>query len=235
VTLATLSAAVDGLSGQLCIERPPIEGLFGRRRVGTKEFPGLSELGGTLSVGQYSKSPDANEPTRQNVEQETANELVGFECHSTHDIAGSILTPAIVLPAESNLAVFQTQEAMVGNGHFVGVTTEIVHDLFGPAKRPFGIDDPFYLAQFSQEPVEHLGLGEFLELAVKLQLFLVVGVSESGHEKPAIESRENPYREKELLAPREPALPIKSNSAAGNDAVNVRVSLQVLTPGVKNG
>ena len=169
------------------------------------------------------------------MEEETADELVGCQRHRAHDIGGSILAPAIVLPAKSDLAIFLFQEAMVGDGHFVGVATEIIHDLFGATEGALGIDDPFYLAQLLQEPAEYLGFAEFFESAVKLEFFLVVGVSESGHKKPAIESRENAYREKELVAPRDPTLSIESNSAPRNDAVNVRMSLQVLAPGMQNG
>jgi hypothetical protein len=60
----------------------------------------------------------------------------------------------IILPAEGNLVVLESDEAMVGDGDAMGIAAEIAEDMMGATKRGFGIDDPFLAMQGTQESVE---------------------------------------------------------------------------------
>jgi len=77
------------------------------------------------------------------MEEETADKLQGRE----GDPSG-LLRVAVITCLESHLAVLVTEQAMVGEGHSVGVATDIRIDLLGASKRFFGIDDPFLLPEF---------------------------------------------------------------------------------------
>jgi hypothetical protein len=48
----------------------------------------------------------------------------------------------IILPAETNLVLLEGHEAVVGDGHTMGVAGEIAQDMMGTAERWLGVDDP---------------------------------------------------------------------------------------------
>ena len=60
----------------------------------------------------------------------------------------------IVLPAEGDLVVFESDEPMVGDGDAMGIAAEIAEDVMGATKRGFGIDHPFPAMQRAQESAE---------------------------------------------------------------------------------
>ena len=72
------------------------------------------------------------------MEEETADKLQGRE----GELSG-LLGIAVIPCIESHLAVLATDQSMVGDGHSVGVATDIRIDLLGASKRLFGIDHPF--------------------------------------------------------------------------------------------
>lgn len=60
----------------------------------------------------------------------------------------------IILPAEGNSIVFESDEAMVGDSDAVGIAAEITEDMMRATKRGFRIDDPVLAVQGAQESVE---------------------------------------------------------------------------------
>ena len=102
-----------------------------------------------MTVGQEAKGTDANEAAGQHMQQETAQELLRTERH--HSL---LITVGIILPAESNLIMLEGHEAMVSDGHAMGIAGEIAEDMMGTAERGFGIDDPVLTEQGTQESAE---------------------------------------------------------------------------------
>ena len=100
------------------------------------------ELGAAVRVGEEAKVTDPAEAARQDVQQETPDELADGQGHDL----GMLRVP-VVLPAEANLFVRQGDEPTVGNGDPVRVAAQILEHLLRPAERPLGIDDPFDLAR----------------------------------------------------------------------------------------
>ena len=88
------------------------------------------------------------------MEQEAAQELLRTERH--HSL---LITVGIILPTESNLVMRESHEAMVGDGHAMGVAGEIAEHMVGSAKRWFGVDDPVLTEQWTQEGAECLFIG----------------------------------------------------------------------------
>ena len=76
------------------------------------------------------------------VEQETADELVGSEGHGFF----LILVLAITI-GEGDFAVINGQDAIVGEGDAVGVSAEVVEDVLGGAEGLFGVYDPGFFTQ----------------------------------------------------------------------------------------
>ena len=71
------------------------------------------------------------------MEQEAAQELLRTERH--HSLLVSV---GIILPAESNLVMLESHEAMVGDGHAMGVAGEIAEHMLGTAEGGLGVDTP---------------------------------------------------------------------------------------------
>jgi hypothetical protein len=53
----------------------------------------------------------------------------------------------IIFPAESNLVMFEGHEAVVGDGHTMGVTGEIAQHMMRTAEGWLGVDDPVLTEQ----------------------------------------------------------------------------------------
>ena len=62
----------------------------------------LRDVGGTIAAGEQGVMADAMEPLRENVDEESANELVGIERHRF--VAAGPFDP-IILPLEHNASV----------------------------------------------------------------------------------------------------------------------------------
>ena len=102
------------------------------------------------------------------MEQESAQELLRTECHDSF-----LISVGIILPAESNLIMRESYEAVVGDGHAMGVAGEITQHMMRPAKRRLGIDDPVLAEEGTQEGAESLLVFERLESSSEGELVLL--------------------------------------------------------------
>ena len=66
----------------------------------------------------------------------------------------------VILPAKGDAFMVEGQQAMIGNGHAMGVTAEVAQHLHGSAEGGLGIDDPVVAVQTADEFCELLGIGE---------------------------------------------------------------------------
>jgi hypothetical protein len=65
----------------------------------------------------------------------------------------------VVFPAERNLGIGDVQDAMVGDRHAMCIAGQVMQNVFRPAERLLGIDNPFIAKQRSGERSELLGVG----------------------------------------------------------------------------
>ena len=92
---------------------------------------------GTASICEPAKVANAHETAWKHMQQETPDELIGTESHLPF-----LVSMRVILPAEGDFAIDETDEAMIGNRHPMGVTRQVMQDMLGPAEWAFGIDDP---------------------------------------------------------------------------------------------
>src|SRR5256885_196902 len=123
---------------------------------------------------------------------------------------------------------------MVGDGHAMGVTAEILEHIFGAAKGWFGVDDPVLSEQRSQPRSEDLGLREQSQIAGEVQLVMLKGRLETDDELAAKHTSEDLDGEEEVRTGSKPAGVIERESAGGNNAVDMGMKLELLVPGVKH-
>jgi hypothetical protein len=117
----------------------------------------------------------------------------------------------------------------------VGVSGEVLEHLLGPTERGLGVNDPVFASKGLEPTVPCLGMFEFVKVAVETKLMLVVGALKSGKKLSAEEPAQESNGKKESGATAHPALFIQAQSSAGNDAMEMRVMMEILPPGVQNG
>ncbi len=116
----------------------------------------------------------------------------------------------------------------------MGVGAQIVKDICWPPEGRFAVDDPVLTEEWAQERGESLGRGERLQLAVEAQVAFGEGMFESGDELAPKNPGQNGDRKKEAAAGVEPALVVGRESAGGDHAMDMRMMLQLLVPGVED-
>ena len=146
---------------------------------------------GAATVGQEAERADANKAAGQDMEEETAQELLRSERHQS-----LLITVGIILPAESNLIMLEGHEAMVSDGHAMGIAGEITEDMMGTAERGFGIDDPVLTEQGTQESAESFLVLKRSKRAGEDQLALLKSSFESIDELAAKDPTEYTHRRK---------------------------------------
>src|SRR5258708_36411131 len=90
-----------------------------------------------MTVSQKAVVADALKSVRQHMDQEPADELSGLQGHRLLAIAISV-----ILPAEPDLAGVDGQQAVVGDGDPMGISADVVENLFRPGERPLRVDHP---------------------------------------------------------------------------------------------
>lgn len=124
----------------------------GRRVVACCGLIGLLEESETewkefcsLPVSEEAEVADAHKTTRQQVQEEASQKLFDGQSHQPLLVAVSG-----VAPTKGYVALGESNQPAVGDGHAVGVCAEISQHMFWPAERPFGVNDPVVTEQYPQ-------------------------------------------------------------------------------------
>ncbi len=80
-------------------------------------------------------------------------------------------------PAKVHRCILQAHQALVADGHPMGVAAKVGDDLFRAGERALGIDHPIVGTYESEELVQRLGLGECGKAPGKAKLSLLEGVA----------------------------------------------------------
>src|SRR4029077_126645 len=114
--------------------------------------------GGAVAVCQEPEVANPHESPWQHMQQEAPQKLVSADSH------GPLLIPVgVILPPKRDLAVLESNQSMVGDGHAMRVLSEIMQHVFGSTKGPFCIYDPVLPEELPQETAERLGIGQAAE------------------------------------------------------------------------
>ena len=143
--------------------------------------------------------PDAHEAFREDVQQEAAQELIERQSHQLLFVVVSGITPT-----ERDLAFSKGDEAMVGDGHAMGVAAQIVEHMFVAAERSFGVHHPVLSEQRSQPRGEGLWLSERLQTSVEIELASPEGAFESCNKLAAKNTPEHFDGKKERMVRADP-------------------------------
>ncbi len=201
---------------------------FGGRFWSVERGADLRELAGAACVCEEAEMADATEAFGQDVLQKAAHELVGVERHRLGLAAG-----AIIFPSETNAVFGAVEKPAIGDGNAMGVAAEVVEDLAWTAERALGVDEPFDAALRGEIGAEGGRFGERRLFAEKLQAGGVERRAEAFKEPTTIEARQNVDRKEEVGPTGDPS-PIRPETAARNNAVDVRVMRERLPPSMQD-
>src|SRR5579863_10500563 len=110
----------------------------------------------------------------------------------------------------------------------MGVARQIRQDLVRPRKWTLGVDHPVALAQGSEVVAERVCCRETREIAKKLKLTRAQQCHQTFSEQSPEQPREHADRQEEVRPASNPLLAVRRDSARGDDAVDVRMMVQVL-------
>src|SRR5665811_1813311 len=181
-----------------------------------------------MAVGQKAVIADALKAGRKSVLEEPADELLGGDGHHL-----LLLPVAVVFPLEGDLTIFKRQQAPVRNGHAVGVASQILEHVLRSAKGGLGINHPFAFAEWSQVTGEGWRVAERFEVAEELELTSGIGFVQSLQHEPPESTAEDLDRQQKSRAAVNPPVMVGRQTAAGNDAMQVRMKVKVLAPAME--
>ena len=184
-----------------------------------------------MPIGKISEVADAYEALREQVEQETTQELFSWEFHLAFYVSMGAISPA-----ECDIPIPKRNQAMVGNGHSMRVAAEISENIFRTTERSFTVNDPFVSEELTDKAVKCLRVGKMLQFAMEADFAFGESVFESCPEFPSKEFGKYLLWQKEAIAwiDGHPALMIEGQSARGHDAVHVRMVLHSLSPAMEH-
>jgi hypothetical protein len=164
---------------------------------------------------------DAHQASRQDVEQETAEELGNVEGHQSVAVAARPVSPA-----KGHAVVVEGDESAVGDGDAVGVAAEVAQHLLGAGEGRFAVDDSVFASGLAESSVRvDLGARQLAVFETRLE-----PVQQLGAEQPG----QDAHREEEARPGRDSALAVRMEASTRDNAVDVRMEKQGLGLGVQN-
>ena len=152
-------------------------------------YPYAGQQAPAVAVGQESEVANPNECPWQHMQQKAPQELVGADGH------GPLPIPAgVILPAERDLAVLESNESVVGDGNAMRILSEVMQYVFGSAEGPFCVHDPVLPKELPQETAERLGIGKTAERAMETQAVFSEEILQPRYELSAEHFAEHAYR-----------------------------------------
>ena len=131
----------------------------------------------------------------------------------------------VVLAAESDLAVLERDQAMVGDGDAMGVTGQVVQDIFGTAEGRLGVNDPILTEQGTDQSTEQLRIAKRLLVSVKSEFPLLEGPLQARHKLAPKHAAEDLHRQEEGIPGLNPARVVGGQTTRRNHAVDMGVML----------
>jgi hypothetical protein len=105
----------------------------------------------------------------------------------------------------------------------VGIAAQIFQRLLGTAKWRFGIYNPFAVFLGCQMRSKNDCILKRLDLAGEDKLAPIISVFHSFQKEPSEKARQHAYGQEEARFTANPSFIVRRESAAGNDAMNMRM------------
>jgi hypothetical protein len=160
---------------------------------------------------------DADEASGQHVLAEAAQELA---CGERHDAL--LVAMCVVFPSEAHAVTIEAKQSLVADGDAMGIAAEIAQYADGITEGRLGIDHPIVLEQRAHE------------CRRTVDASLTECLLEESKVLAAEDTAQNLHGQKESILGMNLARVAWVEAAGRNDAVEVRMQAQVLSPGVQD-
>jgi len=177
--------------------------------------------GAAAAAGEETEVADADETTREYMQQESTQEFVDVQSEESLFVLVSGISPA-----EGDLVVQEGNQPAIGNRNAMGVGAEIAKHLIGAPERRLAIDHPSQREKLTDQTPEQLGLSQAAKQAMELELSGSMRLLERFEELAAENLAENRFGKKEAVTSgAHPVRVIARQAAGGHDAVNMGMML----------
>ena len=139
-----------------------------------------------------------------------------------------------IAPAKSHLAIGKGNQAVVGNGHAMGVTAQITEHMLWAPEGTFRVDHPVLSEQWSQPRSKGFRLSKEFQVSMKVELAVMKGALERFVELAAKDSAEHPDGKKEVEAWFDPAGVIGRQPTGRHHAMDMGMKFEFLSPTVQH-
>ena len=136
----------------------------------------------------------------QYMKQEPPDELVSLERHGLLAV-----TVGIISPEKRDLAVPDSEEAVIADGDSMSIPAEVLKDPLGAIEGRFAIDDPLLMIEMSPEGFEGSGFLEMADAAGEYEISRFEAVFQEVKKLASEQCRHDPYGNEEAFAARHPA------------------------------
>ena len=109
------------------------------------------------------------------MQEEAAQEVHRVEGHDA-----LLAAVGIIAPAEADALAVEGGDAVIRDGHAVGVAAEVAQNLFGAAEGRLRVDIPFLAAELVDQQLELSRIAERSSRASQLEQPLAIEVAKSG-------------------------------------------------------
>lgn len=183
-----------------------------------------------FAIGQKTEMANLHETAREHMQQEAAHKLQSVQCHEF-----LLIVVGRIAPAKSNLAIFETNEPAIGDRHAVSVVSQILDHVPWPRKRLFDVDEPIFVFESPGKSIEGFAHLKRRQAAVELKLAATKRATQQSEElSPELSAQHFPGEEKLRIPAPNPACLIEGNTAGWNQAMDMRVSQQLLIPAMQD-
>ena len=220
-------AVVDALFGEKGIHVGD-EGQMGG--VETEAGAAGGELVLAVTVGQDAVIANATELRRRDMGQETADEFVGGQRHDLLDRRAGF---SVVKILEGDRPLVDAENPVIGDGDAVDVAPQIANQVGGVVEGLLGIDHPVVAAQRLKQRLP-AGFGGKRGLSAQAQLAMIVECLQGSEELAPEDLGQRFDAKQEVLGGAHEGAAVVLERSAGDDAVDVRVVVQRLAPGMQD-
>src|SRR6267378_381951 len=139
-----------------------------------------------------------------------------------------------IAPAESDLAIAEGDQAVVGDGHAMSVAAEIVHHVLGATEGTFQVHHPILSMEGPQPSGEGLRLRQKLQVSVEVELAILKRLFERVDELAAKNFLQHVLGQEVIVSGTNPAGVMGRETAGRNDTVHMWMSGEFLAPGMQD-
>ena len=131
----------------------------------------------------------------QYMKKEPPDKFIGLQRH------GFLTVPVgIISPEERNMAIPDSEDAIIADGDSMGISAEVLKNPFGAIEGRFAVDDPLLVVEKSPERFEGSGFLEMVDTAGEYKVIRREGFFETIQELPSEQCRHDPYGNEEAFA-----------------------------------